>query len=241
MGGRHPPGAVAAVTPWPPVRIGATIGIGLLGIYALGRWEARIDAGDVALESQTRVVLAQARVSRVLRDSLREVEDALLLRDAEIADATARHRRSLAALVEQGRREVEELEVQPVDSLLRALRMRPIRAGPDTVLYATDSSGVVVLARGVLRLHQLERQRVELDSLAASDSTRIAGLVILGRTARLRADSAEEDLEVSQALLEGWLNRSQCRILWLLPCPSRTVTLLVGVAAGGVAVLALKE
>jgi hypothetical protein len=229
------------MTPWPPVRIGAVIGIGLLGIYALGRWEARVDAGDAALEAQTRTVLAQARVSRVLRDSLREVEDALLLRDQEIADATARHRRSLAALVEQGRREVEELEVQPVDSLLRSLRMRPIRVSPDTTLYATDSSGVVVLARGMLRLHQLDRQRVVLDSLAAADATRIAGLVLVVATARLRADTAESDLEVSQALLEGWLNRSQCRILWLIPCPSRTVTLLVGVAAGGVAILVLKE
>lgn len=229
------------MTPWPPVRIGAVIGIGLLGIYALGRWEARVDAGDAALEAQTRSVLAQARVSRVLRDSLRETEDALLLRDAEIADATARHRRSLAALVEQGRREVEELEVQPVDSLLRSLRMRPIRVSPDTTLYATDSSGVVVLARGMLRLHQLDRQRVVLDSLAAADSTRIAGLILVVATARLRADTAESDLAVSQALLEGWLNRSQCRILWLIPCPSRTVTLLVGVAAGGVAIALLQE
>lgn len=226
---------------WPPVRIGAVIGIGLVGIYWLGRWEAGIDAADAALEAQTRTVLAQARVSRVLRDSLREAEDELLLRDAEIADATARHRRSLAALVEQGRREVEAVELQPVDSLLRSLRMRPIRAGPDTVLYATDSSGVVVLARGMLRLHQLERQRLVLDSLAAADSTRIALLVLGVNTARLRADTAESALAVSETLLEGWLNRSQCRILWLIPCPSRTVTLLVGVAAGGVAVALLQE
>ena len=44
---------------------------------------------------------------------------------------------------------------------------------------------------------------------------------------------------VLEPLLERFLNRVTCRILWLIPCPSRTTSFVVGVIAGGAVAVAL--
>ena len=204
------------------------------GIWLLGRWDQRISTQDAALVAQTRAILKTSRTARMWRDSLRGVEQLVRERDAELAATAARHRAELRRLAQVEQVEVAELASTPLDSLLPPLRMRPIQL-PDPeprIVYATDSAGVRFLSARMLRLVQSTRRGVQLDSLVGTQAARLRILAAGLAAASLRGDSSEARLAIAEPLLEQHLRRLQCRILWLVPCPTRTTSLVIGVVIG---------
>lgn len=226
--------------PW--ARIVTLIVLGTVIIFGIGRWDQRIAAQDAVLVAQTKAILATSRTARMWRDSLRGVEDLVRERDAQLAAAAARHRSELARLAEVDQVEVEQLARTPLDDLLPSLRMRPIRP-PDAgdpqprIVYATDSAGVRFLSGRMLRLAQLERAAAPLDSLVDTQAARIRLLAAGLAAASLRGDSSEARLAIMEPLLERHLKRLECRILWLVPCPSRTTAFVLGAVVGGALIL----
>ncbi len=212
-------------------------------LYVLGRWDQRISQADAQLVRNTKAILATAKASRSWRDSLRTVEAIVRERDAELAATAARHRAELARLTQVEQVEVAELASTPLDSLLPPLRMRPIQL-PDPaprIVYATDSAGVRFLSARMLRLAQSTRRGVQLDSLVGTQAARLRILEAGLAAASLRADSSEARLAITEPLLEQHLKRLQCRILWLVPCPTRTTSLVVGAVIGAGTAFALSR
>ncbi len=236
------PNPLKEVAPW--ARIVTLIILGTVVIYGIGRWDARISRDDALLAQQTRAILSSAKASRSWRDSLRRVETLVRERDTELAAVAARHRRDLARLTRVDQVEVATLARTPLDSLLPPLRMRPIQLPPvggarPVVVYATDSTGVRFLSGRMLRLGQLRRAAVTRDSLVGTQAARLLLLEAGFAAATLRGDSSEARLLEVEPLLERFLKRVTCRILWLIPCPSRTTSFVVGVIAGGAVAVAL--
>ena len=227
------------VAPW--ARILTLLIIGTAVIYGIGRWDARISQRSRQLERETELVLSSIRDQRAWRDSLAHIADSL----ASVSRSLARRDRQLTTALRANRelaaREVAELETTPLDSLLRPLRLRPI-ALPDPnprVVYATDSAGVRFLAGRMLRLAQVERETVTLGALAATRLDRVATLAASLAAITADRDTVAVQLGLAAPLLERWRRHNECRILWLVPCPSRTTSLVVGVIVGGVVTIAL--
>jgi hypothetical protein len=216
---------------WPWVRLALLVGAGALLLYLLGRWDASLDAQQAALERETATVLAVSGTLRAHRDSLRQIEDSLAAVDRELA----RHERTadsaLAALRRLAQIEVDSVALAPLADLLPPLRLHPVHVG-DQQLYATDSAGVRVLAGRLLRVDQLERENTALGTLADARALRLEALSRQVLAATLRADTAEARIGVLEPLLARWEASRQCKILWLVPCPSRTTALVVGIGVG---------
>ncbi len=225
------------VAPW--ARIVTLIILGTAVIYGIGRWDQAISANEAQLAQQTRAILETAGAARSWRDSVSSFAVVLRERDAELALVERRHKAELGRLDSLARVEVATLARTPLDDLLPALRLSPIQLHPEqhSVVYATDSAGVRFLAGRMLRLAQLESRQAHTDSLAHTRDLRIRILSAAVDAAQLRGDRAEARILILEPLLERYLRVRQCRILWLVPCPSRTTSFVVGVIAGGVVVL----
>jgi len=229
------------VAPW--ARIATLIILGMVVIYALGHWDRRISQADALLIQQTKALLKTSKTARIWRDSLRGVEQLVRERDAELAATAARHRAELRRLTQVEQVEVAELASTPLDSLLPPLRMRAIQL-PDPeprIVYATDSAGVRFLSARMLRLVQSTRRGVQLDSLVGTQAARLRLLEAGLAAASLRGDSSEARLAIAEPLLEQHLKRLQCRILWLVPCPTRTTSFVIGAVIGAGTAFALSR
>ena len=103
-------------------------------------------------------------------------------------------------------RNVEELASTSLDSLLPPLRLRPIRLpGPaPRVVYATDSTGVRLLAGRMLRLAQIDRERSTLQLVARTRLRRIEALTGQAGLLASDRDTLAAQLAVATTLLAGW-------------------------------------
>lgn len=212
-----------------------------LVLFLLGRYEGRVSLEAANLERETKQLLATIRAGRSLRDSLGTLEDSLRVADslltAKEADAVA----ALDALAAVDRTEVEALEDTPVDDLLRPLRLDALRitAAVPRDVYVTDEAGVRFLAGRMLRLAQVERRLDTLELVARTRADRIRTLVLSVATITEDRDSLQVQLDLAAPLLERYLQQSECKILWLVPCPSRTASFLLGVGVTVVPVVVL--
>lgn len=209
----------------------------MAAIYAIGRWDARIAQESAELDQETDALLGQILQGRAFRDSIARLLTTLASTSDSLEVVDSLLSASLVTSREVAREEVAELARTPLDDLLPSLRMQAIRL-PDPeprIVYATDSAGARYLAGRLLRVAQLER---ELTSMADLASARAARLVVLGVAQDALAadrDTLQSQLDRAAPLLERWQDHNDCRILWLVPCPSRTTSLVIGLVAGGVA------
>ena len=196
-------------------------------LYALGRWDQAVDAKwelhraavDRALEDGER---AQAR-----EDSLRDLQLTAEAR-ADSAERLAGIQASaIAELQADVDREVEISVASSIADILPKLRMRPI--GSD--LYGTDSSGVRFLEG--LRLESFEALLVPpLREHVQTLNVEIYELRNSLIWANERADSTDARALQFEELLREGRELTECRILWLVPCPSRGVMFVGGVGLG---------
>ncbi len=219
--------------PW--ARAITLVVIGAAVLYGLGRWDASVDRKLAELKEDTARILEVIQARRAWTDSVVALEARLAAADSTLAVQTRRTRAAVRELVALDSAMVERAESTPLDSLLPQLRMHAIVIR-DTTWFATDSAQVRVLANGVLRLPLLLATRDSLTALADSQETRISLLSAGWSAARARADSLQGDLNLAVPVLERWQKHSSCKILFLIPCPSRTTSFVIGALAGGAAV-----
>lgn len=217
------------MTKAPTIRVSALIGIGLVVLYGLGRWDAIVSARMNELRDDTRTILDLGKVARRRSDSLRQLERTVLAQAASLQRLEDSLETRLENLLDLDAIEVVEIRNLPVEALLPPLRLRPITVGVQR-LYATDSSGVRVLAGRMLRLDQLERRFPVLEDLAESRGRRASLFQAATSAAQTRADSAESRVVDLEKLLVRWQASSTCRLLLIFPCPSRGLAFVGGVA-----------
>lgn len=224
----------------PTIRIVSLIGVALLVLYALGRWDARVSAEFRELRDDTRIVLALGKVARRRSDSLRLLEREAIDQAALRKSLEDRLETRLEELSEMDSTETIAARDLSVEDLLPSLRLAPIRSDEGGFHYGTDSSGVRFLANRMLRLDQLERRLPVVVRLAESRDSSLTLWQAAAAAAQVRADSAESRVVALEGLLEEWQATTSCKILWLIPCPSRGLA-FVGGAAATIAILVVSK
>lgn len=201
------------------------LGGGLL--YALGRWDEAVDAKWELHRAAVDRALEAGERARAREDSLCDLQLAAEARAAEAERVAEIQASAITELEAEIDRETEISAAASLADILPKLRMRPI--GRD--LYGTDSSGVRFLEK--FRLESMKAQLVsplqEHVQTLGIEITELRNSLIWANdranSAGARALQFEELLQEGQQLME-------CRILWLLPCPSRGVMFVAGVAVG---------
>lgn len=228
------------MTKWPPIRIGALIGISLVILYGLGRWDGLVSARYSELRDDTRVILDLGKAARRRSDSLRLLERAALAQAQTVKRLEDSLETRLGSLDARDLQEVADIQSLSLRALLPPLRMQPI-VSEGQISYATDSAGVRFLSGRMLRLSQLERRLPVADSLARSRAGHVVLLEAASGAASARADSAESRVGDLEKQLERWLDASSCHILLpFIPCPSRGLSFVGGVAVTIVAVVLIR-
>jgi hypothetical protein len=176
-------------------------------------------------------VLENGKRSRAVIDSLKADQQLAEVRERSLG-------RQVAALSSQ----IKDLEHQavldsvasansPVERLLPGLRLRILGVN----LYGTDSSGV----RFLERMRLVASRASVVPFLEQQVETLVEQRNELRRTillANQRADSLEAWVMRVSPLLERGQELMSCSIdpLGLIPCPSRTTSLVLGLVAGGI-------
>ena len=209
----------------------APLTLALLGgllIYGLGKWDGWVGARDAATVRQARLVLAagnayRARQAEMRADSIRQAE-----RVAGLERLAASQKWDIARLKALEASQTRPGDTMPTDTV--AVSIGLWRA--DSATWATDSAGVRLLAghvwRSVTLLPAVEAFQATVDSLLAATRDRLA----TSETGRALAEARVTVLETSLADL---LKVADCKIAWVIPCPSRTASLVVGIGLGIVA------
>lgn len=183
-------------------------GLGIIGLYLLGRWDQSIGERDRALDQQTKAAL---EMSRTWSESYNGAVTAAAEDSAQLARLRLERRvaqREADALA----RQLDELPEPQLDDAT-GWRMRyQLRTGEVQKLRSA-----LTTAQGELIVLRRDRDRGWL--LADSAYT----VVILGLEQALRDER----------------DARRCRILGLIPCPSRTTAFVAGGAMGAIVVFAL--
>jgi hypothetical protein len=224
---------------WPPQQRAAVVRIvfvafaGVMAVYLIGRWEARLSADEREHQDRVDQVLGVAQAFHRSQDSLRAIGDSLHLVDSLFAKAETRAAVLLGQLEAVDSRERDSVESTPLDDLLPSLRLRAVRTSTGAQVFAADSAGVRFLAGRMLLLSQARRRITTLGNLADARAGRIVALGGQLHVALLRADSAEKRIPALEELLEDSerLRRRQGKWLGFLPKPSPLVTFLIGAGA----------
>lgn len=199
---------------------GAVAVFAALLLYGIGRLDGRAAASSDAAAADARGVL---RAGDAYRARLRAGDQVIaeLLREVaglEVAVDTLRRASQ--------RPPPTSVTTGPVDAVAAGLGLPALPDGG----YRADSSQVRQFARWEWRssvtLPAMERLVAALDSLLAVNRALVTSYAERAVIAEARATAVEASL---RALLEV----RECRIL-MFPCPSRTVTFLVGVGLGAV-------
>ncbi len=224
---------------WPTVRIAGLVGVAILVIYMIGRWDAGISDREAAHQQNVQVILAAGGAYRGRIDSLSRLSDSLGGHAAALEVQARAARRALDRNVRVDREEADSLESTPLDSLLPSLRLRkiPPLAGAPGGAFATDTAGVRFLAGRLLLLRQSERRVGGLEHLVNTQDSLIVALRSQAEANGVRADQAEKRAQlVEEALTEGEALRNRGK-KWFgfIPKPPDIVILGAGALLGYVA------
>jgi len=201
-------------------------------LYALGRWDQAVDAKWELHRAAVDRALKDGKHARAREDSLRVLQLGAEAR-ADSAERLAQLQASAIAKLQAAvDRETEISVASSIADILPKLRMRPI--GHD--LYGTDSSGVRFLEQ--LRLESFQALLVPpLQELVREHGRERDALRDALWLANARADSAGARAVRFEELLRESQKLTSCRIAWVLPCPSRGVMFVAGLAVGAAAVM----
>jgi len=224
---------------WPSIRVGVLIGVGVLAVYMIGRWDAGISAREATHQQNVQVILAAGNAYRGSLDSLRTISDSMVRVESALAVQARATRSALRRLEALDQVEADSVAGTEVDSLLSPLRLTRLPAsqpggGPQ---FVTDSAGVRFLAGRMLLLSQSLRRDARLQDLVATQVQQLAALRTRAQADSLRADQAEKRADlVELSLREGEALRNRGK-KWFgfIPKPPDIVILGAGVAIGWLA------
>lgn len=224
---------------WPAIRIAVIVGVGILVVYMIGRWDAGISDREAAHQQNVQVILAAGDAYRGSLDSLSRLRDSLGVVTGAFEVQARVARRAIDRLVRLDSAEADSLASTPVDSLLPALRLRKIPAPADAPghRFATDTAGVHFLAGRLLLLRQHERRIGGLEDLVDTQDSLIVALRATAEANDIRADQAEKRAQlVEDALTEAEALRNRGK-KWFgfIPKPPDIVILGAGAFLGYVA------
>lgn len=211
--------------------------IGALLIYSMGRANQSSSSELAEWKTSVALIVKQRATFDALRDSLGEVErrgrEQARLDAVDVA--VARDALDALTLADSVRR--ADNAALPVDSVAKALRLRPIEFN----LWGTDSSGVRHL--NGFRLEALAA-REQMPVLRSENGALVSQLrnteIALGAVTADR-DTTIVRLVAVEALLDQGVRLADCRVLWVIPCPSRGVMFGLGVATMGAVAAATRE
>ena len=209
--------------------------LGAAAFYLLGRWEVAVDRELEQLREETSDVIDHIHERRAWTARIKALEDSLQAVDDSLVRQVRATEVALAANTAADSQAVLWADTASVDSLLSVLRMRPLKLG-DTTFYVATERRARVLADRLLRLPIAQARILEMGNLVRTQSSRITILDRGWDAARLRGDTLEADLSRITPLLEAWQDYSNCKILGVISCPSRTTAAVVGGLAGGLAI-----
>jgi len=209
--------------------------IGAIAIYLIGRWDNGISEAQRQHQANVSQALEAGKRYRILQDSLRIHIEQLDARDSSLSADLTRSRQRVQELVRSSAEALDTAQIGPLHSLLPPLKL--VQVAPN--IFRTDSLGVRHLAilrveaeRGTLLVPQLQGQIAILSNRVSVMQERI-DLTDQGlEAAELRVVELEDLLEEGQRL-------SQCKIMGLISCPSRTASFLGGVGITLLAVIAV--
>ena len=197
----------------------AVVGAAAALAYLLGRGDGTMAERERQAEQQARAVLAATRIYEARVATERAAEAA--------AHADAVHWRTIAAAD----------EVRTVGLSQRADSLARIAAGLEAAQTASGQPSPCAPAFDALRACQAVTASLRL-TLGDLQRAAVADSAALGH-ADARADTAEARAATVTRTLQTLLAAKTCRLLALLPCPSRRVAFAGGVLAGGASVYAL--
>lgn len=189
------------------------LGIVAISFFYWSSWKARMyQEGDRIRAAQTAAALKQADAWRGRLVAAQKHNDEL---GTELAAAHATIAQTMA-------------EADSIAAIIDGIV-------PDSRTIIPDMDTTRWKVAYQLRTAEVRRVRA---ALMASDSARaiLTAQVSLWRTTALEADTLVAQLQVA---LRGERDARQCRILGILPCPSRTTALVLGAAGGLVLGVAL--
>lgn len=197
---------------WLRVPSFAMIGAAAALTVAAIRRDGAMDERERAIERQAANELAQGRRYWALVTALR------LREGAALADAQ-RHARAAGTAL--SRADSVQREADRLARIADSLRAAQTASGqPDPCAPANAALTSCQLVGRELRASLAEEQ-------AAG-----AALEVARRTASTRADTAERRASGLESTLRALLTVRTCRVLGLLPCPSRKLALIGGVVGG---------
>lgn len=204
--------------PWLRVPSWALVGAGVMLVYGIGRWEGAMANRDQEAERTARTVLAAGTRYYVTIAALRAAE--------AVAEAEARRyvRAASGALTKADSLQREADRLARVADSLRAAQTAS--GDPDPCGPASDALRACQAVGVTLREAVAEQQRA------------VVALEVARSGASERADTAEARSEALDASLRVLLGARTCH-LFGIPCPSRTVSFIGGVAVTVGAILAL--
>lgn len=210
---------------------------GAVILYGFGKWQGKIDAKVQAYNQEVQRTLKLGASYRARQDSLKSLAVAAQERARIASDSLKVLDRALAAQEDSARQDAILAQTGPLADLLPKLQLTA--EGPDR--YVTDSTGVRFLAglqAEVQRAHKVEPILREQIKQLAQDTL---ALRTVSRFHAERADSAEARVDTLETLLREGQNLGKCWVVpHLVPCPSRTVTFITGVALGTTVAIVLK-
>lgn len=223
---------------WPSIRVAVLIGVGVLVIYMIGRWDAGISDREAVHQQNVQVILASGDAYRGSLDSLRTISDSMVRVETALAVQARATRSALRRLDALDQVEADSVAETAVDSLLSPLRLTRLPTPPgDGPQFVTDSAGVRFLAGRMLLLRQSQRRDARLQDLVATQVQQLAALRTLAQADALRADQAEKRADlVEVSLREGEALRNRGK-KWFgfIPKPPDIVILGAGALLGYVA------
>jgi hypothetical protein len=215
---------------------GPIILIGVVALYALGRWDASVDARWTAWRDHVDRQLETVKDFRARQDSLKREQEKAEARVAALDVQLADQRRALSELEGMIARDSAASADAEIVELLPRLHLKPvlgINPGTLSEYFATDSAGVRFLEG--LRMDALQaplvpmlRKKVRTVRQQLTETQR--ALLLAGE----RADSADARVIILEGLLEEGRRLSECHIdpFELIPCPSRGMMFIGGAVAG---------
>jgi hypothetical protein len=208
--------------------------IGVIALYALGRWDASVDARWDAWRGHVDHQLAALERFRAGQDSLKALQEEAEARVAALGVLVTAQASEIAGYEAAVARDSAASADAEIAELLPGLRLRLIADNS----FATDSIGVRFLdslRNKALSAPLVPLLRTQVETLREQGDELRRALLLAGE----RADSSDARVIVLEGLLEEGRRLSTCKVARFIPCPSRGMMFLGGVLAGVAVTLAV--